>query len=90
MTAGRERSAPVKRVEVRWLDTVALNHGWQSPRTYRRRARGAMRKMRTCGYLMRKTRSLVLVANSRMAGNGNVDYVMSIPRSQVIRIRRLR
>jgi hypothetical protein len=77
-------------VEVRWLDTVGIAHGWQSASHYRSAARGRDRRGRTAGYVLRNDRRGVLIAQSTNEGVQLVDAAMFIPRSAIVRIRRLR
>lgn len=85
-----KRGKPMKMVEVRWVDCVALHHGWRSPAHYKAKATSVMRRMVTIGLLVSETKEAVLVAHSGMVGNGNVDHCMSIPRGQIVKMKRLR
>lgn len=77
-------------VEIAWLDTVGITHGWQSAAHYRSAARRRDQRGRTAGYVLRADRDGVLVAQSANPGLGQVDAVMCIPRTAITRIRRVR
>jgi hypothetical protein len=68
-------------VLVRWIDSIS-SHGWgDTPR--------ADVRCLTCGFLVEKSATVVIVAlNECLGGTPNGDYI-SIPRCAVLSIKRL-
>lgn len=75
------------RVEVEWRDSASRG-GWRTPDDYKRA--NAVGPIRSMGYLLTQTKDIVQVAQTQSAMNGDISDVMTIPRENVLRIKRLR
>lgn len=76
-----------RRVEVEWRDSASRG-GWDSPGAHR--ARRGVGPCRSLGYLLTMDKDVVQLAQSQSAMTGDVTDTVTIPRENVIRIKRLR
>ena len=78
------RRLPV--VEVVWRDSILFTGGWEPYKSVVQASRRV--RQRTVGYVLRDDKDGVVLASSLGQG-GDVYGVVSIPRQQVVRVRRL-
>jgi hypothetical protein len=72
-------------VEVQWVDSTAHTN-WQRTGEAIGRLEGGLEQIRTVGYLLRRNRSYLAVAQS-CGSYDHVDAIMQIPRSVVRSLR---
>lgn len=74
------------RIEVEWRDSHS-HQGWDTTEGHRGNA--SVGPMRSIGYVLAKDRHIIQLAQSMSAITGHVADTITIPRENVIRMRRI-
>jgi len=81
-------SWPLKtRVEVEWRDSMSRG-GWESAASHR--SQRAVGPIRSIGFLLQSDKDVVQLAQSMSGLTGHVTDTITIPRENVVRMRKVR
>lgn len=69
-------------MEIRWLDAHALSESWVDPAEMR----GAVRVIRSCGYLLESMDGHHVIVQSLDEAAGTVDTGLAIPSCMVVSV----